>query len=185
VYFADRPETIWFAGQRVATLTGYSGRPRGYGRPDGPRYGRVVDTGRAVGALMAISRSALDAVGLLDEDLFLYVEDVEFALRVRGAGFEVVVAPEARAWHRVSASTGGEAGSTATLYYGVRNTVVVLEQHRPLGLAGNRLRRAAILAAYSLYALTRADRRRALRAVRTGYADARTRRLGPRSSARR
>jgi GT2 family glycosyltransferase len=185
VYFEGRPDTIWFAGQRVRTVLGYSGRPRGYGRADGPRYRRVVQTGRAVGALMAVSRSALELAGPLDQDLFAYVEDVELALRVREAGFEIVFAPDARAWHRVSASTGGEAGSTATVYYGVRNTVIVLERHRPLGRAGNAGRRAVILATFALHALTRADRRRALAAVRAGYADARAGRLGARPSARR
>lgn len=180
VYFADRPRTIWFAGQRVRELLGYSGRPRGYGRPDGPRYDRVQPTDRAVGALMAISRETIDAVGLLDEDLFAYVEDVDWALRARAAGFEVAFAPGARAWHRVSASTGGEARSTHTLYYGVRNTVVVLERRRPLGPVASVLRRTAILATFSLHALTRPHRREALRAVRSGFRDARAGRLGPR-----
>jgi GT2 family glycosyltransferase len=180
VYFADRPRTIWFAGQRVSELLGYSGRPRGYGRTDGPRYEEACSTDRAVGALMAVSREAIDAVGLLDEDLFAYVEDVDWALRVRDAGFEIVLAPGARAWHRVSASTGGQATSTHTLYYGVRNTVIVLERRRPLGTVGNALRRVSILAAFTLHALTRPNRREALRAVREGFSDARSERLGPR-----
>jgi GT2 family glycosyltransferase len=180
VYFADRPQTIWFAGQRVSELLGYSGRPRGYGRADGERYARIESTGRAVGALMAISRTAIEAVGLLDEDLFAYVEDVDWALRVRAAGMRVLFAPGAHAWHRVSASTGGEAASTHTLYYGVRNTVTVLERRRPLGAPLARLRRACIRATFTLYALSRADRRAALTAVRSGYADARHGRLGPR-----
>ncbi|HTA35858.1 MAG TPA: glycosyltransferase family 2 protein [Solirubrobacteraceae bacterium] len=180
VYFADRPTTVWFAGQRVSELLGYSGRPRGYGREDGPRYDRVDATDRAVGALMAISREAIDAAGLLDDELFAYVEDVDWALRVRDAGFEIVFAPRARAWHSVSASTGGEKASTHTLYYGVRNTVTVLERRRPLGAAGTALRRASILATFSLHALTRADRRAALRAVQSGFADARAGRLGQR-----
>jgi GT2 family glycosyltransferase len=180
VLFADRPQTIWFAGQRVSELLGYSGRPRGYGLKDGPRYSRVCSTGRAVGALMAISREAIEAAGLLAEDLFLYVEDVDWALRARAAGFEVVLAPQARAWHRVSASTGGEVASTHTLYYGVRNTVAVLERRRPLGRIGRSLRRVAILATFGSHALTRTHRRRALSAVRAGFRDARAGRLGPR-----
>lgn len=184
VYFADRPDTIWFAGQRVSTLTGYSGRPRGYGCPDGQRYGDIVDTGRAVGALMALSRPVLQNVGLFDERLFAYVEDVDLALRAREAGFGVVVAPQARAWHAVSASTGGEAASTHTLYYGIRNTVTVLESHRPLGRWGTLMRRGSILATYGLYALTRADRSAALPALREGFADARAGRLGPRGDQR-
>jgi GT2 family glycosyltransferase len=180
VYFADRPTTIWFAGQRVSELIGYSGRPRGYRREDGPDYGRIVCTGRAVGALMAISREAIDAAGLLDDELFAYVEDVDWALRVREAGFEIVFAPGARAWHSISASTGGEKASTHTLYYGVRNTVTVLERRRPLGSIGTALRRASVLATFALQALKRGDRAAALRAVRSGFADARHGRLGQR-----
>lgn len=180
VYFADRPHTIWFAGQRVSEYVGYSGRPRGYGREDAPRYSHIQATGRAVGALMAVSRGAVEAVGMLEEDLFAYVEDVDWALRVRRAGLEVVLAPGAHAWHRVSASSGGEAASTTTLYYGVRNTVVVLERRRPLGRLATRLRRLAIFTSFAFHALTRADRGKALAAVRSGYRDARHGRLGPR-----
>jgi GT2 family glycosyltransferase len=180
VFFADRPQTIWFAGQRVSELFGYSGRPRGYGHRDASRYGEICPTGRAVGALMAISREAIDAVGLLDEDLFAYVEDVDWALRVRQAGYEVVFAPDARAWHRVSAATGGERASTHTLYYGVRNTVTVLERRRPMGAFGTFMRRTAILVTFTLHALTRSNRRLALEAVRAGFEDARTGRLGAR-----
>jgi len=129
---------------------------------------------------MAVSRDAIEAVGLLDEDLFAYVEDVDWALRVKRAGLDVVFAPGARAWHRVSASTGGEAASTHTLYYGVRNTVTVLERERPLGRVGNELRRRAILATFLTHALTRANRFEALQAVRAGFGDARRRRLGRR-----
>lgn len=182
VYFADRPQTIWFAGQRVSELLGYSGRPRGYGRADGARYEKVCSTDRAVGALMAISSEAIDSVGLLDEDLFAYVEDVDWALRVRDAGFEILFAPAARAWHSVSASTGGEEASTHTLYYGVRNTVTVLERRRPLGVVGDALRRGSILAAFALHALTRTNRREALNAVREGFGDARRGRLGSRQT---
>jgi GT2 family glycosyltransferase len=180
VYFADRPSTIWFAGQRVETLLGYSGRPRGYGRSDSPRFQKVGETDRAVGALMAISHDAIERVGLLDEDLFAYVEDVDFSLRARRAGFKIVFAPEARAWHRVSGSTGGEAASTHTLYYGARNSVIVFERERPLGVAGTWLRRSVIGWSFAVYALSRADRRAALHAVVDGLRDAFSGRLGPR-----
>jgi GT2 family glycosyltransferase len=178
VYFADRPTRIWFAGQRVSLLTGYSGRPRGYGREDAPRYRRVERTGRAVGALMAVSREAIELVGLFDEALFAYVEDVDWALRVRAAGLDVVFAPEARAWHRVSASTGGEGRSTHTLYYGARNTVVVLEKHRPLSRLGTIVRRAAILCTFLLHALTKPNRSEAIRATTEGFRDAIRGRMG-------
>jgi hypothetical protein len=185
VLFADRPDRIWFAGQRVSTLTGYSGRPRGYGRLDGPAYAAITPTDRAVGAFMAVSRPALDAAGLLDEDLFAYVEDVDLSLRVRRAGFEVLVVPRARAWHRVSASTGGETGSTHAMYYGVRNTVVVTERHRPLQRPLRGLRRALIVGTFALHVLRGGRRAERLRAVGDGFRDARAGRLGERPTRRR
>jgi hypothetical protein len=176
--FADG--RVQWAGQRVALLTGYSGRPRGYGRPDGPAYAREEPVDRAVGALMAVSRAAIDAAGLLDEELFAYVEDVDWSLRIRAAGFACVFVPSARAIHALSASTGGERASTAPLYYGTRNTIRVCERHRPLGPIGTRLRRASIAAAFAARAGLVLRSRAALRAVRAGYRDALAGRYGPR-----
>lgn len=187
VYFDQPPDRIWFAGQRVRLGLGYSGRPRGYRRPDGPRYSEVVPTDRAVGALLAASRELIERIGPLDEDLFAYVEDVDWCVRARQAGFEVLLAPDATARHRVSASTGGEAASTHALYYGARNTIVVCERHRPLARPLARLRRAVVVATFALHALTRGAPWRAgpgLRAVREGHADARAGRLGKRPPAR-
>lgn len=184
VLYADPPDRVWFAGQRFFPRLGYSGRARGFRRPDGPRYSRPGRTARACGAFMAVSRAAIERGGLLDEALFLYVEDVEWSARLRRCGFEVRFEPTARAWHRVSAASGGEAASTAALYYGTRNTVVVCERLAPLPAPLDRLRRFVIEATWLAHALTKPGRRRAVAAVRAGYRDARAGRLGPRASAR-
>jgi GT2 family glycosyltransferase len=170
---------VQWAGQRLGLRSGYSGRPRGDGRPDGPEYDVPGDVPRAVGALMAVSRPAIEAAGLLDEALFAYVEDVDWSLRIRAAGFACRFVPGARARHALSASTGG-AASTTPLYYGVRNTLVVCERHLPLGRAGTALRRLTILATFLARALLVLRSRPAARAVVEGYADGRAGRLGPR-----
>lgn len=182
VLFAEPDGRVWFAGQRVALALGYSGRPRGHGRPDGPAYRRERETDRAVGAFMAVSRSAIAAAGMLDDALFLYVEDVDWCVRIRRAGFAIWFVPDAVAHHRVSAASGGEGASPTALYYGVRNTLVVCDRHRPLarGLAG--LRRATIGLTFALHALRSPHRRELLSAVRAGYRDGRAGRLGARGS---
>lgn len=181
LFFADPPDRIWFAGQRFWPLLGYSGRPRGYRKADAPRYRRPGEIGRAAGAFMAVSRAAMEAAGLLDDDLFAYVEDVDWSLRVRRAGFGVRFVPDAIAWHHVSSSTGGERGSTHVLYYGVRNTITVCERHRPLPGPLTRLRRRLIWAVFVGQALLLSEGRRPfVRAVRDGYRDARAGRLGAR-----
>lgn len=185
LYTSKPPDRIWFAGQRYLTWLGYSGRARGLGRRDSERYRRVMPTNRAAGALMAVSRRAIESAGLLEEDLFAYAEDVDWSLRIREAGFEVLFAPQARAWHGAAGSTGG-ATSTHTLYYGTRNNIVVCERHRPLLAPLASLRRTIVLATFAAHAWGRPNRRAALAAVRQGYRDARAGRLGERpANARR
>jgi GT2 family glycosyltransferase len=164
----------------VSLRTGYSGRPRGYGRPDGPEWSRDEPVERAVGALMAVSRAAIAAVGTLDDALFAYVEDVDWSLRIRAAGFSCRFVPGARAVHALSAATGGDTGSTATLYYGARNTVVVCERHLARGPVRTGLRRATIAATFTLRAALVQRTPAALAAVAAGVRDGVARRLGPR-----
>lgn len=183
LFFADPPDLIWFAGQRFSPLLGYSGRPRGYRKPDAPQFRERIPVDRAAGALMAVSRPALERAGLLDEDLFAYVEDVDWSLRIREAGFALLLEPTAIAVHRVSGSTGGERGSTYAMYYGLRNMIAVCDRHRPLPRPLAALRRWELWAVFMAQALLLSERRGPfVRAVRDGYRDARAGRYGERPS---
>jgi len=176
----DDGGTVQYAGARVRSWLGYSGRETGYGGPDG--FHELKDVDRADGAAMAVSRAAIDAVGLLDEQLFAYVEDVEWSLRIRRAGFAVVLVPDAVVRHKGSASTGGRASSTVSLYYDTRNTIVAFERHDRLPRGARALRRGVIVGAHLVQAATYESRVDAARAVLAGWRDARAGRLGQRSS---
>ena len=167
--------TVQYAGASFHPRFGYSGRVE----TTAPSSLRDVD--RADGAAVAVSREAAERAGLLDDSLFLYVEDVDWSLRMRAAGFAVVLVPDARVRHKGSAATGGHA-STVNLYYDTRNTIVVDERHAPLprGLRG--LRRAVIVGAHLAQAATHPARIDAARAVLAGWRDARSGRVGQRSS---
>ena len=172
---------VQWAGHRLDLRSGYSGRPPGFGEPDGPQYSVPGDVDRAVGALMAVSRAAIEAVGLLDDDLFAYVEDVDWCLRIRAAGVACRFVPGARARHALAGSSGGETASTTVMYYGTRNTVVVCERHKPLPRRGTVLRRLTIVGAFLARAVLVQRSPEAVRATLQGYRDARAGRLGPRS----
>jgi GT2 family glycosyltransferase len=178
VLFDDPSDLVWFAGQRFSPLLGYSGRPIGYRKRDGSRYGAIRAVDRVAGAFMAVSRRAIESAGYLDEALFAYVEDVEWCVRIRRSGFSILLVPGAKAWHRVSASTGGES-SARSLYYGARNTIVVVDRHRPLPGPFRRLRHVIVAGTFGAHALLQHDRRAALAAVRRGVADGCAGRLGP------
>ena len=58
------------------------------------------------GAAGAFRREALESAGGFDERIFLYGEDLDAVLRLRAAGWEAVLAPDAVAVHVGGASTG-------------------------------------------------------------------------------
>ena len=172
VLYADA-DRLWYAGAGFHPYLGRS-RHRGFGRPDAP--GALEDTERATGAAMAVSRAAIEEVGLLDEELFLYTEDLEWSLRIRNAGFAVVYVPAARVRHRVSAAAGG-AGSPTPSYYETRNMLAVVERYRPLPRGARGLRRALVVSPRVLLAARRpASAWAALR----GWRDYRRGRMGRR-----
>lgn len=168
--------SVQYAGAHFNARLGYSGRVQTTG-PD-----ELRDVARADGAALAVSRAALEGAGLLDERLFAYVEDVEWSLRIRRAGFAVVFVSDARVRHKGSAATGGKR-STTNLYYGTRNTIVVSERHARLPRGARGLRRGVIVATHLAQSLSHPSRLAAMRAVLAGWRDARAGRLGQRSSA--
>ncbi|HVC85849.1 MAG TPA: glycosyltransferase family 2 protein [Gaiellaceae bacterium] len=172
----DERGAVQYAGASFNARFGYSGRVRTV-PPRGP-----ADVGRADGAALAVSRAAVERAGYLDERLFLYVEDVDWSLRIRAAGFAVVVVPGALVRHQGSAASGGSA-STVNLYYDTRNTIVVAEQHAPLPRGLRALRRGIVVGAHLAQAASHPARAAAARAVLAGWRDARAGRLGQRSSA--
>lgn len=61
-----------------------------------------------MGAFMMVSRQAIDSVGLLDEDYFMYGEDVDWCYRIKKAGFQIIYYPKVRIFHYKKASGIGK-----------------------------------------------------------------------------
>ena len=61
------------------------------------------------GAALFMHRSVPETIGLLEKNFFLFWEETDFCCRARRAKMEVWTAPNAKIWHKVSASfTGGK-----------------------------------------------------------------------------
>jgi len=58
-----------------------------------------TDVDQLIGACLMLRRAALDAVGMLDEQFFLYFEEVDLCLRLRQAGWRVRYVPDATVTH--------------------------------------------------------------------------------------
>jgi len=71
---------------------------------DANEYDVPTRSAWASGCAWMISRDCWDSVGEWDESLFLYAEDIDYALRAGDAGFALQLVPEARAVHLVGPS---------------------------------------------------------------------------------
>lgn len=58
------------------------------------------------GASFAMSREVFDAIGLMDEEYFLYYEEVDYLLSAYRKGFYCWYVPSSKVMHAVGASTG-------------------------------------------------------------------------------
>jgi GT2 family glycosyltransferase len=125
IFFADQPERIWSQGGKISPIT-YEitdNHGRNIELPDHP-----VDRDFLSGCCLLIRRQALETVGLLDEDFFLYYEDQDFSLRVRQHGYRLVLVPQARLWHKVSISSGGT-DSPGERYWMGHSSVLFFRKH--------------------------------------------------------
>jgi GT2 family glycosyltransferase len=62
------------------------------------------------GACMLVRRSAIEAVGPMDEGFFLYYEDVEWCHRMHDGGWKVLIEPTSICVHARGGSGGGSSG---------------------------------------------------------------------------
>lgn len=74
-----------------------------------------VDT--VMGAYMMIRREVMEQIGLLDEDYFMYSEDVDYCYRAKAAGWEVIYYHEAAATHYKYGSRGKRRKKTIGDFY--------------------------------------------------------------------
>jgi GT2 family glycosyltransferase len=67
-----------------------------YGRDD---FDRECETDQVSGACLMLPHTVMDQVGMLDEDFFMFYEEVEWCWRIRKAGYRVLYVPQARVVH--------------------------------------------------------------------------------------
>ncbi len=86
----------------------------------------------ATGAAMMIRRSALDEVGLLDENFFMHMEEIDLCWRMKRAGYSIHVAPQSQVYHIGGASL--PQGNPRKTYLNFRNSLLMLYKNLPPAL---------------------------------------------------
>lgn len=123
-YFGER-DRIWSAGGELRFHEAVT-RERGMGERDRGQFDRDGELDYVNGALMLIRREAMLATGLWDPIYQVSVEDADWCLRMRRAGFRCWYAHRARLWHMVSPTTGGY--TPARTYRTGRSTAIFVRR---------------------------------------------------------
>jgi GT2 family glycosyltransferase len=134
--YADTPGRLQAAGG--GRHRRWSGRSLHYGQ-DQPRATAITYRDRPPdyvhGAAMVISRACLEEAGLMDESLFLYYEEIDYARRVRRR-FALGYCHDAVIRHKEGGSTGGKRQAVSALaeFYMIRNRLRIAWRHYPYAL---------------------------------------------------
>lgn len=135
ICYTSRPETVWFAGGRIAPISGiFAAAFRGstYDQlPANPYY-----TGVFHDAFM-VKREAFERVGFFDERNFpMYLSEADLAARLKENGFRAVVVPAARIWHSIAPLDGASSllrgvhiTEPARAYFVGRNRLLYMRKH--------------------------------------------------------
>lgn len=124
ISYADDPRRIWYAGGRMVGWMGVGVHDR-FKEIDDGREEHSREVTYVTGCCMLIPTAAFSRIGLLREDMFMYLDDAEYCLRIRASGFRLLYAPEARILHSVGTGKGFRGYPDYYLYFSVRNKPMV------------------------------------------------------------
>jgi len=126
IYFSDKPDTIWFNGGAFHEWTGkvehFNFKEKDVGQIPPKEITFIT------GCMWLVPRQVFEKVGFINEEYFMYVEDLEFCYRVRKAGYKLAVNPESRIWHKIGGSSDGHLSPFSVFWTG-KNTVLFIRQN--------------------------------------------------------
>lgn len=122
IYTHAQPNRLWFAGGYWDART-LSFNEIGTGEADHGQYDELTETDWVIGCAMFVRAEVFRKIGLLEPKFFLNNEEIDFCSRARRAGFACAYVPNAKLWHKISVSFGGE-DSPLKEYFSARNRLL-------------------------------------------------------------
>lgn len=124
----DKRDHIHTAGDYF-TVDGRAGN-RGVWQQDTGQFDQEEYVFSACGGSSVYRKTMLDQIGILDDDFFFSLEDMDLAWRAQLRGWRCLYTPKAIVYHHLSATGGGVTAS----YYDGRNLIFVLVKNYPTAL---------------------------------------------------
>ncbi len=80
-------------------------------------YSEPIEVDSVIGACMMVRREALDQVGFLDEDYFLFLEETDWCYRMKKAEWKIYHIPQVKVYHFQGKSAEAERKRAKVEYY--------------------------------------------------------------------
>jgi GT2 family glycosyltransferase len=126
IYYYDRPNLIWYSGGKLDVDKALGTHPK-IGLEDDGSDDECVETDFVTGCCLLTRKEVIDKIGSLDQSYFLYLEDADFCVRAKRAGYSVIYQPAAVVYHKVSNSSGWD--SPTYIYFNLRNKLLFLRNN--------------------------------------------------------
>jgi len=126
IYRYENRSVVWYGGGEINRITG--------GVKHWGKAGKSVRHNDfyctfATGCFAVMPISLVKDVGYLNEDFYMYCEDVDYCIRLQNKGYRIKVVAQAKLWHKVSRKTGGST-SPFQNYYISRNRLMCVDAYR-------------------------------------------------------
>lgn len=126
VFYHHDKSLIWEAGCNFNWLLQIKVH-RGEGAPDDGSFDDAGPVDYMPATTLLVRRRAIETSGMMDPRFFVYMDDVEWCIRMRRRGWKILFVPESVAWHHYQSRTP----NPFSIYYGTRNFLVIFERHAP------------------------------------------------------
>lgn len=128
ILFYDRQNIIWFNGGKFNPYTGkikhcnFKEKDIGQTPPEHITF--------MTGCMMLIPAHILKKVGLINEEYFMYVEDLEFSQRVLKNGYKLKICQNSHVWHKVESNINRRLTKFST-YFIAKNKIKFIKDNLP------------------------------------------------------
>ena len=119
---SEQGKVFWYAGGIIDWNNMYASH-RGVDEVDRGQYDRQEETPFITGCSLIIRSSVIRQTGMFDDKFYLYLEDLDWCLRIQHAGWKTVYVPTSVVWH-VNAGSSGKPGNPLHEYYFTRNRLL-------------------------------------------------------------
>lgn len=116
IFYYNKKNRIWFNSGKFNKITGIA-----YNIKSNKRHG-ISYCSFITGCCMLIKLEVIEKIGLLNENYFMYVEDLDFSYKALKNGFLLAINHDAVLWHKIGSSNSGEI-SEFSAYWMSRNII--------------------------------------------------------------